>query len=575
MIGAKVLKMVRGDKRWPSYFMLYFLFYIASIWPFLGLRYLPFTDLPQHIAAGAAVKDIILGGPLSQKFWFESLFPNVLGWFFLALLNIPFDMLTAAKVVVLLYFAIAPLSVCYCTDANRTQLSLMSFMFINSYALNMGFLNYVMSVPLLFFSLGAYRRDARAFYVFSSLLFFSHAATYCIFVFILFLQGRPKGGRLRKFAYATLFLGLFLCLVLLHPSDKADDLDGLANSVTSMDLPHLFFYGVITNFCSSIFNGFQFFRPDYVCLFGFSLISLIYMRQILLDREYDKGTLEAMVFILTLIIFFPPIIPLGEGVWHIYAMRFFPLVALLLITDLRPEKKLVSPLVVISFGLVLLNSLSLVGPYRESDLRLKIYYEPLYDRLPEGKSIFVVDETDYLAGYSFTSKKTYGVSPYVAYFPGYYSIKGLSSSYFGEGVSSYQWPLHYSTPMPYRLCYSNISYSCHVCDKKGFEFFYPDESGASEQSAEGPQAVNCTRPMALICKPSGSGDGEYLLTDTCIPCRSANLSCILNSSILKEKFDYLIAYSNSDDISDYRIDGLEPYYANEDLIVYETGRGIP
>jgi hypothetical protein len=553
-----------------GYAILFLLFYLCSVWPFFSLKYVPFHDLAQHLAAGAGIKDLLFGGPLVANYRIDIFFPYILMWLVIASLNVFFDILLVSKLLVFIYFLVAPLSVYYYLDEDKKGLSLISFLFFNSNAFNMGMINYAFSIPLLFFSLGAYKKGSRLFYPLSFLLFTDHPATYglCVFILLVFCFSSGKKQK-QKILYSLSLLFLFIVMLLISVSTyRSSGDDQNPDSIFNTSLQKQMIYGVIGNFTYTFFNGFQFFRPDYIGLLGFAIVSVFYAKQLFLRKNFDRKILFIVLSLLTVMVFLPPNLPLGKGLWNTFSGRFLPIAALLMLTDLRLSKNAEKAALLLFLVLVFVNSLTLFAPYAEANKRLIDYYEPVLEQLPSGKKIYVIEETKMVPGYIFTSSHTYGQSPYTNFFPGYYSIKGgFSSQYFGSGLYSTTWPLNYTTTTYYPMCYNNISSNCHLCDNRGMECDYAEHGNYSLYPNNSIYCVNCTRPMALVCNQL-SEENNFIDTGSCIPCEIKNLSCILQNWLVRENFDYVVAFSTSDDIGDYLINGTDPYLKNQDVLVY-------
>ena len=83
--------------------------------------------------------------------------------------------------------------------------------------------------------------------------------------------------------------------------------------------------------------------------------------------------------------------------------------------------------------------------------------------------------------------------------------------------------------------------------------------------------------MAVVCNvnwskyPSGDVPDNFIVREQCIQCRYGNLSCFLGNKVIQDDFDYLVAFSTSDDIQRYVIqDSSAPLiFSNDDVIVYK------
>jgi hypothetical protein len=223
----------------------------------------------------------------------------------------------------------------------------------------MGFMNFALSISLLFFSLGAYKRGSKAFYVFTLLLFASHAAVYGLFVIILlgFYKESQKRNRYMM-GYAMALLVLFIGSLVLSPGHgQTSDKSSSSFIVEGIIFILLLVYGIWTNINASLFNAFQFFRPDYLGLLAFAFLAGLYGKQIFLEeRRYSKPILFASALILFITVFFPPAIPVGSSVWNTFNGRFLPIAMLFVITDLRIGKKQEKAIIGVFLILAFINS---------------------------------------------------------------------------------------------------------------------------------------------------------------------------------------------------------------------------
>jgi len=538
-------------------FVIWFaVFYLMTLFPFLSLKYIPFQDLPQHLVAGVAIKDVLFGGELSKNFYIEVFFSNMLAWLIIAFLTIFLDILIASKVLVFLYFLIVPLSLYYYLDEDKKWYSLLSFLFLNNFPLNMGFINFMFSIPMLFFALGAFKKGSRLFYLFSFLLFISHAFTYGLFIVII--SGFYMTSKVKD-RYKVIFSLVIFCFFIFSFLTK-----GTSSKIISLVTPSSIVINVIYNLLHSIGIGFQFFRPDYIGLLGFILIMFLYAKQLFWDYSYDKKTLYISLFILILIFFLPYKIPVGKGVWYVFHSRFIPLLTLFTITDLRLGRRLGNILLFLFLFLTLFNSLTLVTPYKVTDERLIDNYEPIINALPSGKRIYLLEDIH-----------AYGLNPFKHYLTGYYSLKGgFSSEYFGGYYT--QWPIKYVTNLYYPKCIENITKICVVCEKEGIQCYLKKNATRVESSYMGNETIKCIycpRPMCIKCyhNETENDSKKKRFIDNknfkCIRCSHKDIRCFLNNPTIIENFDYLVIFS--DNIKDYKIEDLV-YISTEDVVVYKV-----
>lgn len=501
-----------------SFSVAFIFFYFLSIYPFISLKYVPFHDLPEHLAAGTALKDLLFAGPLAANFRFEGFFPNILSWVLIAVLTVFFDILTVSKLLVLLYFLITPLALYYYLDKNKKPLCLLSFIFLNSYGLNMGFVNFVFSVPLIFFSLGAYKKKSQLFYLYTLLLFASHAVSY-IFFSVLLLASFFAG---RKYLGPVIFsMGLLIIVPFLPSSGQNPVNTAVLSTLSSLNAFLEFAVNIVYYNIFFSASAFKSFRPDYVSLGAFILIACLYIKQLFVDQNYDKIGSYITSFAFFFVLLFPSHLSASNVDWLSYG-RFLPVAILFVVTDLRIGNKAQNALILLFLALTFVNSVSLSGAYSEADGRLKAYYEPVIDILPAGGKIFVLEETPWLSGQVYVSKRTYGVSPYRHYFDGYYSLKGgFSSGYFGGGVlNPLQWPVIYVNKTYYAIC----DYLPFDLVKKG----------------------------------------------TCIPCSKTDIQCFLDDAIIVKNFDYLLVYNSDGGATNYLVEKPDQpiLISTDDVIVY-------
>ena len=551
-----------------DFLILFILFYIIVIFPFFHLKYIPFHDLPQQLAAGAAIKAIIFNEELAKNFYIAGFFPNILGWLIIALLNIFFDILTASKLVVFLYFLITPLSIYYYLDDDKKWAVFLSFLFLNNIFLNMGYVNFMFSIPLLFLSLGAFKRNSNFFYPSSFLLFLSHAFTYGIFMIILlFFYAISKVKEHKKILFSMVFFCFIIFSVLGNGSSS--ELIGILTPTS-----------IITNFVNSVAfeigGAFQFFRPDYIGFFGFILIMLLYAKQLFWDSlsvnlNYDKTTLCILLFLLILLFFTPLSVPFGVSVWYPNPNRLIPLITFFTITDLRLSRRLMKGLTLLFLFLLIFNSLTLLSAYEKADERIKTQYEPIINALPSGKRIYLLDETNYsIMGFRI-SKYTYGLSPFEHYITGYYSMKGgFSSEYFGGYYT--QWPVKYTDNIYLPTCRRNITKICVLCEEIG-EQCYIEATGRrvnlNYSGNETIKCIQCKKRMTLECYEYGQNTTNRFIKDReCIPCERGDINCYLNNSKLKENFDYLVLFGDNMETFMENINH-SIYLRTDDVIVYK------
>ena len=429
----------------------------------------------------------------------------------------------------------------------------------------MGFLNFILSIPILFLSIGAFKNNSHFFYLLSILLFFSHTFVYGIVtIIILLFYITSEVKQTKKMLFTLLFLCFILFTLLLD--------DGLSHNFFSMLSPENIIKNLVNNLLFVTGSSFQFFLPDYCGFFGFILVMILYGKQLVWDYSYDKTTLFVVVFLLLLIFFTPVSIPLFGGAWYSFSSRFIFLMIFFTITDLRLHKNVGNVLILLFLFLLIFKSLTLLNAYEKTDNRLRTNYEPIVKALPSDKRIYILDETNY-TGIGFRmSNYTYGLNPFEHYITGYYSIKGgFSSGYFG-GYCPY-WTIKYVRNIYLPPC-RRVVKICVLCDDVG-ELCYikgTDKRVSVNYSLnESIVCVKCKRLMGIECY-------DYLPNATnissengeCIACEIQNISCYLNNNKIQEGFDYLVIFGDTiDEIEIADEINYSIYARTNDVIVYK------
>jgi hypothetical protein len=222
---------------------LFALLVVASAVPLWAYEYLPFMDLPQHLATIAVLHDH--GDPeLGYAAFFEV---DLLSTPYLAyyvatdllayLLPGPHAVETANRLFLTLYALLLPLGAWrFLAAAGRERaLSLLAFPVIYGTFLFMGFVNFVAALPFYLFGLGALlrwlehgrRRDWVWMVVHSLIVFVSHTQVYLLYlgsVGLLLLLTWPGLRRvLRAAAHLGPTLALFVAWVLTSNVLAGDD----------------------------------------------------------------------------------------------------------------------------------------------------------------------------------------------------------------------------------------------------------------------------------------------------------------------------------------------------------------
>ncbi len=189
--------MTRPDSSKKLFIAIFAALVILHAFAVSSPRLLPFTDLPNHLAASTIVRHYGEFGNEFAKYFSVDLFPkpNVLYLVFCSAKIFP-SVETASRVWYFLYALLLPLSVLLLTRrlGGAMWTSVLSLLLLYSYPVIWGFTGYTMAIPLVLFSAWASAgmamkpgaRSAAASVLLLLLIFFAHALA-AIFAIVLHL----------------------------------------------------------------------------------------------------------------------------------------------------------------------------------------------------------------------------------------------------------------------------------------------------------------------------------------------------------------------------------------------------
>jgi len=135
--------------------------------------------------------------------------PNLFSDYFILLFSYLVPIQIAGKIFITLYILLLPLSVFYFlsgVDKTKLYLGFFSFFFIYSFYFNDGFLNFCISIPMFFITLGYWWRVRdrgslmryATLILLSSLVYFSHVVAYCVLIWSIFILSLTDSFSMRK-----------------------------------------------------------------------------------------------------------------------------------------------------------------------------------------------------------------------------------------------------------------------------------------------------------------------------------------------------------------------------------------
>lgn len=138
---------------------------LLHLLPVVCFKLSPTLDGPSHLYNSNIINDLVLSGGNTFGTFFSlnsNIEPNWLGHAVFGLFNYWMPAFIAEKAVFLLYFILLPVSFRFLLHTLREDRqqwgSYLVFPFIYSFTLLMGFINFCLSLPLLFFILGYWQR---------------------------------------------------------------------------------------------------------------------------------------------------------------------------------------------------------------------------------------------------------------------------------------------------------------------------------------------------------------------------------------------------------------------------------
>ena len=205
----------------------------AVVWPFWSVEFLPFLDIPQHLAT-IGVMHHFDDAAFDHGAYFTVDATSTQYLLYYLGCDLLADLMgveNANRLFISLYAVLLPLSVAYCLGAwgRMRQAALLAFPLVFNKFLFYGFVNYVFAFPFLFFGLGLMRRmldslrddasaSVRSYEVLLALcgllIFFSHLQVYLVYFgalgLVLLLDWPGAKRYVRRMAHLIPSLALFL-----------------------------------------------------------------------------------------------------------------------------------------------------------------------------------------------------------------------------------------------------------------------------------------------------------------------------------------------------------------------------
>jgi hypothetical protein len=330
-----------------SWTILFWLTTIASAAPLFAARYLPFTDLPEHVAAMATLSDLAPGGGGasyeialgdSQYLVYHAtgaLLTRALGDAILA------NQLLLAAVAVLWPLSFRSLLRAFERDE---RIALFAPMLFWSRALAIGFLPFVASVPVALWALALLVRTLReptprrwgGLSLLSVVLFYTHASSYLLFGLVTSVMVLARRPHLRVAGALAASLAPSALLALswwrrgslhLHHETESVVRMSVGETLTAMPLWTFDMWrSHVDEACAAA----------WWLAFGVALFIAL-RRAPKLDR---RAALLAAPFVVTLALYFAT--PFSVGMAGYLNLRLAPLLALFALLWLRPRRDRVS-----------------------------------------------------------------------------------------------------------------------------------------------------------------------------------------------------------------------------------------
>jgi len=375
---------MRNLLRYEKYFFL--LLVLLHLLPVLLLEFFVTHDGPSHVYNTYIIKRLLLGDELTSRFFLlnPQPVPNWLGHALLIFFNFFFAGNISERILIVLYITALPLSFRYLMltlNKDAAWVSYLIFPFIYSLLFYLGFYNFCIGMPLLFYSLAFLLRsgtdfDLRTWLLLAFLgllMYFSH-----IFILLLFLPAAfacvvsdvyfradekrfsslfriflGKAGRITLALLPCLILSVYFVITHREEDDIFRDMNFFQ---------HLEFLFVGRPLITLNYDEEKYYAAVFALIFWFIFLFTIYQRFKKFKPAHSDWLLAVSFLILAEYFLIPDAIASGSFVSH-RLMLFFYFFSLLWVgTNEVPKTiKLFSAPV-----FVILSLFTLVYHYRES-----------------------------------------------------------------------------------------------------------------------------------------------------------------------------------------------------------------
>ncbi|GEM_PF-4478117 len=306
------------------------LVFLSLIWLF---PYLPLNDYPNHLAAVHIINQLIHGNEhLSEYFSFNLLTPASLAYIVLLLFNQFFSIEVSGKIFLSLYVLIYFFSMNYFYKSvkpnTNVNLTLLSLLFVFNWFFFMGFLGFLLSIPLYFLFLGYWYKHQENYLLIAFsliLLYFFHLITAVVFL-VSILSLRPKFLTNPKF-YASLLPFILLGIYFFYSYfsfSETEVFSGFFKSVSSVLYIRDFLFSKILS-------------PVIFSYAGFSFIFLITIFLVQSKQMHIQGEFRNIFFIL-LVCYIVSLNDLPS--WQFFSVRFLPFIFLIFLLFLPQFNKI-------------------------------------------------------------------------------------------------------------------------------------------------------------------------------------------------------------------------------------------
>lgn len=199
-----MLKIDFNHKAWLTSEKIFFLLVVlASLWPILSTPVFAMLDAPAHLYNTRLIYELIFkhNEAVSEFYVFNSLIvPNWTGHVLMVFLMIFFNAIWTQKMFIIIYLIAFPYSFRYLIKAGKGNVTLSYFAFPLAYSFFffLGFFNFLIGLPIMFFGMAYWIRNTSndnikkylILGLFSLLVYFSHPilfAIWCVFIGLNFL----------------------------------------------------------------------------------------------------------------------------------------------------------------------------------------------------------------------------------------------------------------------------------------------------------------------------------------------------------------------------------------------------